>query len=281
MTMKIQTFFHTETATFTYIVADVNTKKCIIIDPVQDFDLCTGRTSMKTADLHLNWIIENGYELKFILETHIHADHLTAAYYLKEKTGAQIGIGKHIIDVLKTWVPIFNTVEDTPIDGSQFDMLFDDGDIMELGSLKIHVLHTPGHTPACVSYYINNSIFVGDTILMPYIGTSRTDFPGGSADTLYNSIQKILSLPDSTKIYTCHDYPAQGLQPCSQTTVKGQKLTNIMINEDEFIAKRNARDVTLTLPRLLFPSIQINMRCGKHGKIENQSQYIKIPLNKL
>lgn len=282
--MKIHSFFDKYTSTFTYIVIDEDTKQCAIIDSVQNYNPDSGRLNTQSADELLTYIDQEHLTVQWILETHIHADHVTAASYLKEKTGAKIGIGKQIIQVLKFWVPIFNTFDDTPLDGSQFDALFSDGEIFNIGSLQMRVMYTPGHTPACVTYLVEDSAFVGDTIFMPYMGTSRSDFPGGDAKTLYLSIQKILSHPDETRLYTCHDYPPEGKMPTGECTVKDQKMNNILINEriseEEFIDKRTKRDVTLPVPRLILPSIQMNMRTGLLGKAEaNKIHYIKIPIN--
>ena len=284
--MKIQHFFDKDTATFTYIVSDVATDKCAIIDPVLDYDMFSGKTSTISADKVIDYVKSNNLTVKWILETHAHADHLTGANYLKEKLGGKIGIGEHIKEVLKFWVPLFNTANDTPLDASQFDHLFRDEEIFNIGSLQVKVLYTPGHTPACVSYLIEDVVFVGDTIFMPYVGTARTDFPGGSAETLYRSIQKILSLPESTRIFTCHDYPPQNQQEGYLSTIAEQKANNIMVHsgvgEQEYVAARNAKDKGKAVPRLLLPSIQVNLRAGNLGKPEeNGIQYIKIPLNKL
>lgn len=279
--MIIKSFFHQETATFTHVVADEIAKICAIIDPVQDFDLITGRTSMQSADACLAWVNSQGYQVAWILETHVHADHLTSACYIKEKTGALIGIGSGIVAVLDYWVPFYHNQDNTPLDGSQFDRLFNEGDSIDLGSLKIKIIATPGHTPACISYLIEDAVFVGDTLFMPYMGTSRADFPGASAEQLYHSIQKILNLPEKTRIFTCHDYPPEGKSPCSESSVGEQKKSNILINDQiskqEYISKRKERDQKLSIPKLLLPSIQVNMRCGYLGAGET----LKIPLNRL
>ena len=282
--MKIQHFFDETTATFTYVVSDEATGKCAVIDSVLDYNMHSGRSSTISADKIIAYVNENKLSVEWILETHIHADHLTAAHYLKEKLGGKIAIGEHIKEVLKFWIPLFNTANDTPLDGSQFDHLFSDGEILTIGSIQEKVLHTAGHTPACVSYLMGDTIFVGDTIFMPYVGTARTDFPGGSAKTLYHSIQKILSLPDNTRIFTCHDYPPQGKEIGYVTTVAEQKKTNIMvhdgISEQEYVAARFARDKGKEVPKLLLPSLQFNLRAGNFGKPENNGvQYIKIPVN--
>lgn len=284
--MEIKSFFDPNTATITYIVSDPETQRCAIIDSVHDFDLHSGRLSTQSADTVINYIKQMNLQVEWILDTHMHADHLTAASYLKDKLGGKIGIGENIKQVLSHWVPIFNTGSDTPLDGSQFDVLFSDGAQFKIGNLNVKVIHTPGHTPDGVSYYIKDAVFVGDTIFMPYVGTARADFPGGNAETLYRSIHKILALPDQTHIYTCHDYPLPGQEPAWESTVAEQKKNNSMVNdsvsEKEFITARNKKDFNKPVPKLLLPSIQVNLRAGKLGTFdENQTQYIKIPINKI
>lgn len=286
MTINIKTFFDTDTATFTHIVSDPSTQKCAIIDSVLDYDQYSGRTKTKSADQVIAYINEQNLSVEWILDTHIHADHITASHYLKEKLGGKIGIGAKIKEVLALWVPIFNTNNDTNLDASQFDHLFEDGEIFKLGNLDVKVIHTPGHTPACSSYLIEDAIFVGDTIFMPDIGTARTDFPGGSAATLYDSAKKILSLQDSTRIFMCHDYPPEGRNLAWITTVKEQKEKNILIHDsiskEEYIALRNKRDEGKAVPKLLLPSIQANLRAGTFGLPEdNNVRYIKIPIDKI
>lgn len=281
--MAVKYFFDSNTATFTYVISDNNSNKCAIIDPVLNYDQYSGTTSTKSADEIINYISQKNLETEWILETHIHADHLTAAKYLKEKLGAKIGIGANVKEVLKFWVPIFNAHDDINLDGSQFDHLLQDGEIITIGSLEIKIIYTAGHTPACVSYLTEDSIFVGDTILMPYVGTARTDFPGGSASTLYDSIHKILSLSDDTKIYTCHDYPPQDKNPSPISTVLEQKNSNIMVNNNitksAYVKARESKDRGMEVPKLLLPSIQFNLRSGDFGKKDNGSYYIKIPIN--
>lgn len=285
--MNIQTYFDENTYTFTYIVIDEKTKKCAVIDPVLDFDFHSGKTWTASADKVIDYVKEHGLEVQWILETHAHADHVTGAHYMNQIFDAKIGIGEHIKDVLALWVPIFNTGSDTPLNGSQFGRLFKDGEHFTIGTLDVKVLHTPGHTPACVSYLINDEvIFVGDTLFMPYLGTARADFPGGNAEVLYDSIQKILALPGDTQIMICHDYPQGNQKPSNVSTVEEQKKQNIMINEtigkENYIAARNLRDSGLKVPKLLLPSIQVNLRAGYLGKPEeNGVQYMKIPLNQL
>lgn len=284
--MHIQHFFDSNTSTFTYVVSDPTTKRCAIIDPVLDYDMQAGKTSTISSDKVIAYVKEQELTVEWILETHAHADHLTGSHYIKEKIGGKIGIGEHIKEVLKFWVPLFNTAHDTPLDGSQFDHLFKDGEVFFIGNMEVKVMHTPGHTPACLTYLIGDAAFVGDTIFMPYVGTARTDFPGGSAQTLYQSIQKILSLPESTKIYTGHDYPPQGEKERYVSTVADQKAKNSMVHngvsQNEYVTARNMKDKGKAVPRLLLPSIQINLRAGDLGKAEiNGVKYIKIPLNKV
>lgn len=284
--MQIESFFDPNTSTISYVVSDPETQHCAIIDSVHDFDLYSGKLSSQSADKIIDYIKKMNLQVEWILDTHIHADHLTATSYLKDKLGGKIGIGENIKKVLAHWIPIFNIGSNTPSDGSQFDVLFSDGAQFKIGNLNVRVIHTPGHTPDSISYYIYDAIFVGDTIFMPYVGTARTDFPGGNAKTLYRSIQKILALPDQTRIYTCHDYPPDGHEPAWESTVAEQKKNNSMINnsvtEEEFIAARNKKDFNKPVPKLLLPSIQVNLRAGKLEDCDsNQTQYIKIPINKI
>lgn len=284
--MHIEPFFDKNTATFTYVVSDASTKRCAVIDSVLDYEAESGRTSTESADKIIAYINKEQLNLEWILETHIHADHLTAAHYLKQHLGGQIGIGDKITDVLHYWVPVFNTYEDTPLDGQQFDCLFHDNDEISLGNLVIQVIHTPGHTPSCVSYFIKDALFVGDILFMPSIGTGRTDFPGGSAQTMHKSIQKIFSLPDNTRLFTGHDYPSEGQPPTCESTIGIQKRTNILakdtITEKDYVDLRTKRDIGKAVPRLIIPSIQVNLRAGSLGKDEaNGISYLKIPINKI
>ena len=283
--MNIKYFFHDDTSTFTYIVSDASTKKCAVIDPVLDYNIHSGRTKTIFADKIIEYINDNNLTVEWLLENHAHADHITAANYLKNKIGGKTGIGENIKEVIKFWVPVFSTESDTPLNGSQFDHLFKDQEIINIGNLEVKIIYTPGHTPACVSYLIQDSIFVGDTIFMPHMGTARTDFPGGSSKTLYQSIQKIYQLPNETKIYVGHDYPPQGQQPEAVSTVLEQKQKNNMINqevsESEYVSLRNSKNKGKPVPNLLLPSIQVNIRCGDFGKKENNTNYVKIPINKI
>jgi glyoxylase-like metal-dependent hydrolase (beta-lactamase superfamily II) len=283
--MHIQHFFDKNTATFSYVVQDEATKQCAIIDSVMDYTPESGRIAYDSANALIAYIKKEGLEVQWILETHLHADHLTAAHYLQSQVGGKIGIGSLVTKALNYWTEIFNTQEDTPVDGSQFDHLFQDNETFYLGNIPIKVIHTPGHTPMCVSYLIEDAIFVGDALFMPYVGTARTDFPGGSAKTLYHSIQKILALPGNTKIFTGHDYPLEGKEPAYLSTIQEQKASNILINdaitEEQYIVKRNQRDEGKAVPKLLLPAIQVNLRAGTLGKPEsNGKQYIKIPIGR-
>ncbi len=284
--MKIQHFYDKDTATFTYVVSDEASKKCAVVDSVMGYDIFSGRISYAPADIVVDYIKSQNLNVEWILETHAHADHLSASHYLQEKLGGKIAIGENIKEVIKFWTSVFNTAKDTPLNGSQFDHLFKDGEKFMIGNLEVKVMHTPGHTPACVCYVIQDCIFVGDTIFAPAMGTARTDFPGGSAENLYDSIQKILSLPNETKIFVGHDYPQEGKEPQFLCTVAEQKKNNILVNEKiskaEYVATRNKRDVGKAVPKLLLPSIQVNIRAGRFGDAEdNGANYIKIPLNKI
>ncbi len=282
--MNIQSFFDPQTATISYVVADPGTRACAIIDSVLDYDPDRGRTSTRSSDRMIEYVRAQGYHVEWILETHVHADHLTSAAYLKKKLGGKIGIGERVTEVLRHWVPIFNTAHDTPLDGSQFDHLFANGETFNIGALTATVISTPGHTPACVSYHIGDAVFVGDTLLMPDYGTARTDFPSGDAHMMYRSIRRLLALPDHTHVFTCHDYPPEGRGPAWESTVGEQRAKNILINEkvaeEAYVAERERRDRGKPAPHLLMPSLQVNLRAGEFGMPENNGiRYIKIPVN--
>lgn len=283
-TINIQAFFHEPTFTVTYIVSDPCTNSCLVIDPVMDFDAASGKLSHEFADNIVSYLDKNGLKVEWILETHAHADHVTAAPYLKSKVGGLIGIGEHICRVQDTFKTIYNFGDDLRTDGSQFDCLFADGEVFQLGHLDVTVLHTPGHTPACVSYLVADAVFVGDTLFMPDFGTARADFPNGSAKTLYQSIQKLLSLPNETRVFVGHDYKAPGRDEFAwETSIIEQKRNNIHVKspttEAEFISMREERDSTLAVPRLLLPSLQLNIRGGKMPTPEENGKcYLKIPL---
>jgi glyoxylase-like metal-dependent hydrolase (beta-lactamase superfamily II) len=284
--MKVKTFFDSQTHTFTYVVIDEDTSCCAVIDSVLDYDQDAAKVSTENLDQVIAYIKHEGLSNQWILETHIHADHITGAFYLQQHIGGKTAIGAGIKEVLQMWVPLFNASEDIPISGEQFDHLFENGEAFKIGNLSAEVIHTPGHTPACSTYHVDHSVFVGDTVFAPNLGTARADFPGGDAADLYQSIQKIYALPDDTVMYLCHDYPAKDQKPTSQTTVGIQKMTNKMLNQqttlDEFVSLREARDKTLAVPKLILPSIQTNMRLGDFGpKAANGIQYISIPVNVL
>lgn len=280
----VKAFFDESTFTITYVVSDPATSRAAIIDPVLDYDAASGRTSTTSADAVAAYVQQNKLDVDWILETHVHADHLSGAPYLKERLGGQTAIGKHVTAVQEAFKGVFN-LADLVTDGSQFDQLFSDGDTFPVGEIEGRVIATPGHTPACITYVIGDSAYVGDTLFMQDFGTARTDFPGGSAAELYASIQKILSLPDDTRLFMCHDYKAPGRDTFAwETTVAKQRDANIHINknvsEQEFIAMREGRDKELGMPKLLLPSIQVNVRAGQLPEPEdNNIRYLKIPLD--
>lgn len=282
---EVISFFDEPTNTVTYIVADPDTKACAIIDSVLDYDASSGRTSTESADEVIAFIKNGELETKWILETHAHADHFSAAPYLQKKLGGIIAIGEHIPDIQRVFGGLFNEGGDFKTDGSQFGRLFKDNEIFKIGNLDAKIIYVPGHTPACVAYLIGDSVFVGDTLFMPDYGSARCDFPGGDAGTLYDSVHKLYELPDDTRMYLCHDYKAKGRDHFQwETTVGQQKANNIHMNvsvsRDEFIKMRTERDKTLSMPKLILPSIQVNMRAGELPEPEeNGVSYLKIPLN--
>lgn len=285
MRAEIQAFFDDATFTVSYLVGDPATKLAAVIDPVLDYDPKSGRTSTASADAILAAAKRGDWQIAFVLETHVHADHLSSGAHIRAKTGAKIVIGEHVTDVQRTFAPVFNT---TPVPAEQdFDQLVRDGETLKLGGLEVEVMFTPGHTPACVSYKIGDAVFVGDTLFMPDYGTARADFPGGDARALYRSIKRILALPDETRLFMCHDYKAPGRDAYAwETTVAAQRARNVHIHdgvsEEAFVAMRTQRDKTLQMPVLILPSIQVNVRAGKLPEPEgNGVSYLKIPLNKL
>ncbi len=282
----IKGFFDPATFTITYVVADPATRRAAIIDPVLDFDPKAARTSTKSADAVIAYVKENGLEIDWLLETHAHADHLSAAPYLQQQLGGKLCIGEHIAAVQAVFKKIFNAEPEFATDGRQFDRLLKDGETFRIGNLEVRVIHTPGHTPACISYLIGDAVFVGDTLFMPDYGTARCDFPGGDARTLYRSIRKLLSLPPGTRMFMCHDYRPGGREVRWETTVAEQRRENIHVHdgvdEDAFVAMRTARDKTLEMPVLILPSVQVNMRAGRLPPPEsNGVSYLKLPLNAL
>ena len=284
---KVESFFDPQTNTITHIVWDETTKDCAIIDPVLDYDAASGRTATKSADKVVDFITAQNLNTRYIIETHVHADHLSGAPYIKANLGGEIVIGEHIDTVQKTFGPIFNAEPEFATDGRQFDFLAKDGLKFKLGTIDILPIHTPGHTPACMSYLIGDALFVGDTIFMPDFGTARCDFPGGSAETLYDSIQKLFALPDETRVFLCHDYKAPGRDEYAwETTIGEQKAQNIHVGagktKAEFVKMRTERDAQLSMPKLILPSVQVNMRAGELPPAEtNGNHYLKIPVNVL
>ena len=282
-TAQIQAFFDEATNTVTHLVSDTVTRQAAVIDPVLDYDHRSGKVSTASADRVLAAAAAQALEVVWILETHAHADHLSAAPYLKARTGARVAIGEHIRGVQTIFRPVFN-LEDVSGDGGEFDHLLRDGETFAIGELRVDVLHTPGHTPACVSYRIGDAVFVGDTLFMPDYGTARADFPGGSAHTLYQSIQKLLALPPATRLFMCHDYKAPGRDSYAwESTVAEERARNVHVHAgvdaDAFVAMRQRRDATLAAPTLLLPSIQVNIRAGRLPEAEsNGVRYLKIPM---
>jgi len=286
VTPEIQAFFDEQTFTITYLVSDPATRHAVIIDPVLDYDPKNARTATRSADRVLDAVKAGDLTVDWILETHAHADHLSAAVYLKDATGAKVAIGEHIKDVQKVFAPIFDA-KDVTGDGAQFDRLLRDGETLSAGGLSIEVMSTPGHTPGCVSYQISDNVFVGDTLFMPDYGTARTDFPGGDAHALYRSIQRILSLPPQTHLWMCHDYKPPGRDTYLwHSTVGEQRAHNVHIHdgitEEQFVATRVARDKTLAAPVLLLPAVQVNIRAGQMPPRDANGQvYLRLPVDRI
>lgn len=287
MTPIIKAFFDEATNTVSYVVHEPQGSACAIIDSVLDFDHASGRTYTSSADAIIAWINDQALDVQWILESHVHADHLSAAPYLQEKLSGNIGIGAMITVIQDTFGKVFNEGTEFQRDGSQFDALFTEGDSFHIGQMRADVMHTPGHTPACMTYVIGDAAFVGDTLFMPDFGTARCDFPGGSSEMLYASIQRILALPDDTRVFVGHDYKAPGRnQYAWETTVGEQKALNVHIGHgrsiEDFTGLRDARDATLGMPKLILPSLQINMRAGQMPEPDDQGDvFLKLPLNKL
>ncbi|MCL4129723.1 UNVERIFIED_CONTAM: hypothetical protein GTU68_008941 [Idotea baltica] len=287
MTPDVKAFFDQATNTVSYVVREPQGSACAVIDSVLDFDQASGRTDTKSADAIIDHVNEQGLRVEWLLETHVHADHLSAAPYLQEQIGGEIGIGDRITIVQDTFGKMFNEGTEFQRDGSQFDALFKEGDSFHIGQMRGDVLHTPGHTPACLTYVIGDAAFVGDTLFMPDFGTARCDFPGGSSKALFNSIQRILALPDETRVFVGHDYKAPGRDDFAwETTVGEQKELNVHIGKgrdvEDFVRMRDERDATLGMPRLILPSIQVNMRAGQMPPEDDAGNvFLKIPINKL
>ena len=286
MKPTVQSYFDTQTCTATHIVFDAPGGHAAVIDPVLNYEPKSGRTTTRSADQVLEFLAANGLTLQWLLETHAHADHLSAARYLQEKAGGQIAIGEKITEVQKVFKSLFNLEAEFPVDGRQFDVLFAADTTFDIGKLSALALYVPGHTPADMAYVIGDCIFVGDTLFMPDVGSARCDFPGGDASQLYSSIQKLLSFPPETRLFLCHDYPPAGREVCTHTTVAKQKAENIHVrdgvSEADFVALRQKRDSGLEMPYLLIPAIQVNIRAGALPEAEdNGIRYLKIPLNAL
>jgi glyoxylase-like metal-dependent hydrolase (beta-lactamase superfamily II) len=287
MTPEVKAFFDEATNTVSYVVKDPSGSACAIIDSVLDFDYASGRTDTRSADEVIAYVRAHALDVQWLLETHVHADHLSAAPYIQERVGGKIGIGDRIKVVQDTFGKVFNEGTEFQRDGSQFDRLFEEGDSFMIGQMRGDVLHTPGHTPACLTYVIGDAAFVGDTLFMPDFGTARCDFPGGSSEVLFNSIQKILALPDETRIFVCHDYKAPGRDEYAwETTVAAQKTGNIHVgagkDRDSFVKMRDARDAQLAMPKLIIPSLQVNMRAGQMPPADEKGDvFLKVPVNKL
>jgi glyoxylase-like metal-dependent hydrolase (beta-lactamase superfamily II) len=282
---EVKAFFDESTNTFSYVVADPATRKAAVIDSVLDYDIVSGRTRRDSANAMIDFVKAQGLELEWVIDTHVHADHLSAAPYVQSVLGGKLAIGEHIREVQETFGKIFNAGSAFERDGSQFDHLFKDGERYRVGSIEAVAMHTPGHTPACMTHVIGDAAFVGDTLFMPDYGTARCDFPGGDARTLYRSIQRIFTLPDDTRVFLCHDYKAPGRDVFAhETTVGDERRANIHVHagsdEDDFVRMRNTRDATLSMPRLLLPAVQVNMRAGRLPPAEdNGTSYLKIPLD--
>ncbi len=282
---QVKAFFDEPTNTFSYVVQDPESTACAIIDSVLDFDYASGCTDVRSADEIIAYVRDKDLSVEWILETHVHADHLSAAPYLHQTLGGKTGIGAMITLVQDTFGKAFNAGTEFARDGSQFDHLFEEGEGFRIGNLEGHVLHTPGHTPACLTYVIGDAAFVGDTLFMPDYGTARCDFPGGDARTLFRSIQRVLSLPGETRIFLCHDYKApERKEYCHETTVAEQRKHNVHVHEGiteaEFVRMRTERDATLAMPTLILPSVQVNMRAGEMPPAEGNGQvYLKVPIN--
>lgn len=284
---KVASFFDPETNTISYVVKDPASASCAVIDPVMDIDYAAGRIGYKSADVIIDYIRLNRLQVEWLIETHAHADHLSAAPYIQQKVGGKTGIGEHIVAVQETFGKVFNEGSEFRRDGSQFDRLFRDGDTYSIGGMTGLVMHTPGHTPACTTHVIGDAAFVGDTLFMPDGGTARADFPGGDARVLFRSIRKILeTLPAGTRLFMCHDYGPDGRAIRWETTVSEERERNVHvrdgITEDEFVKMREARDRTLSMPRLIIPSLQVNIRAGHMPAADESGKvFLKVPINVL
>jgi glyoxylase-like metal-dependent hydrolase (beta-lactamase superfamily II) len=283
---EIEAFFDEATNTISYVVKDPASNACAVIDSVMDIDYAAGRITYDHADAIIAYVRDKGLTVEWLIETHVHADHLSAAPYIQQALGGKLGIGRNITVVQETFGKVFNEGTEFQRDGSQFDRLFDDGDTYRIGGMTGFAMHTPGHTPACMTHVIGDAAFVGDTLFMPDGGSARADFPGGDAGTLYDSIQKVLALPDDMRLFMCHDYGPNGREIRWETTVRDEKAHNIHVGggktRDEFVAMREARDATLDMPRLILPSLQVNMRAGQLPPPDRDGRtFLKLPVNAL
>lgn len=283
---EVRGFFDPVTATWSYVVWAEGHTECAVIDTVLDYDIHSGRTKTVSVDRVIDFVKARGLSVQWVLETHIHADHLTGSSHVKKALGGKTAISKHILKVLETWQPIFHNEADTPLAGYQFDHLFNDDEVFNIGPLEARIIHTPGHTPADTTYIIGDAVFVGDAMFLPDVGTGRCDFPGGSATDSFDSSRKLLALPDEWRMYVGHDYPPAGKRaPQCMTTVAEQKAANIRVNlsvtKDEYVTKRNRDDKGKEVPKLLLPSIQVNLRGGDFGAATQGVQYVKLPVNKI
>lgn len=285
MNPQVQAFFDPATCSFSYVVSDPDSGRCAIVDPVLDYCAASGRTSHAGAERIVAYVRDQRLTVDWLLETHVHADHLSAAAWLKHELGGALAIGGHITQVQRRFGALFNAGEDFATDGRQFDILLQDGDRLAIGNLELLALHTPGHTPACMTYLVGDAAFIGDTLFMPDYGTARCDFPDGDARALYRSIQRLFGLPGETRLFLCHDYKTRGRDEfCCETTVAEQRASNVHvregIDEDSFVAMRTARDATLNMPALILPAVQVNMRAGQLPPVEsNGICYLKIPID--
>lgn len=282
---EVEAFFDPATNTISYVVKDPASNSCAVVDSVMDIDYAAGRITYDNADAIIEFIRKNDLDLEWVIETHVHADHLSAAPYIQEKLGGKIGIGDQIMVVQNTFGKVFNEGTEFQRDGSQFDALFKDGDSYDVGSMRVFTIYTPGHTPACMTHVMGNAAFVGDTLFMPDGGSARADFPGGDAATLYRSIQKILELPDDMRLFMCHDYGPNGREIRWETTVAEEKAHNIHVgggrSEEDFVRFRTERDATLDMPKLIIPSLQVNMRAGEVPTDKDGRPMLKVPVNTL
>ncbi|MDY6829078.1 MAG: MBL fold metallo-hydrolase [Pseudomonadota bacterium] len=286
MAAEITAFFHADTSTYSYVLADPVTREAAIIDPVLDYEPAAARVDSHSVERLLAFTAAQGLAVRHVLETHVHADHLSAAHLIRERTGASIGIGAQVAEVQAHFAGLYGLPPETFVGGRPFDLLFADGDRLKVGNLDIEVMHTPGHTPACVSYRVEDAVFVGDTLFMPDYGTARCDFPGGDAAVLYASIQRLFALPDETRVFLCHDYPPAKRTPQHLSTVGRQRRGNVHVHEgidqDTFVAARNARDANLAAPRLILPALQVNIHAGALPTADdNGIAYLRLPLNQL